>query len=80
MVSNTYLLVILIVLFETINTLPHYRHRRQINPAGNNNPSYDPRAIRENHPSGSIEGTYYYGVYHFHRLINLLFGFYFFCI
>jgi hypothetical protein len=55
------LIIIVIVLFIKINALPRYRYRRQINPIE----GIDQRMQRQNNPSGSIVGTYYYGVYNF---------------
>jgi hypothetical protein len=59
--SHSCLLLLLVVFLGTINTLPHYRYRRQINSPQNDDPSFKERSARLSNPSGSIVGTYYYG-------------------
>jgi hypothetical protein len=69
MILNVYLLCFIVLFFGTINALPVYRYRRQINSPKNSDP-YDQPSARI---SGSIVGTYYYGEYKFHKLIIFVF-------
>jgi hypothetical protein len=72
MIFNVYLLCFIVLFLGTINTLPVYRHRRQINSQKTGDPYDDPSA----RISGSIKGTYYYGEYKFHKLIIFVFDFF----
>jgi hypothetical protein len=69
MIFNIYLLCFIVLFFGTINALPVYRYRRQINSPKNSDP-YDRPSARI---SGSIVGTYYYGEYKFHESIIFVF-------
>jgi hypothetical protein len=72
------LLFFIVVFHETINALPHYRSRRQINPPQNLDPSHKGRAGWLDNPiSGSISGASYYGEYNVCKLIIPVFSFFF---
>jgi hypothetical protein len=76
MICNICSLYFIVIFFGTINALPRYRYRRQVNLPQNNVPS-DER-ISARYPTGSIMGTYYYGDYNFHRLLSFVFIFLFY--
>ncbi|CAF4109862.1 unnamed protein product [Rotaria sp. Silwood2] len=61
MISNLYLLFLVTIFFTAI-THGHPRYRRQLNPSKNKVLSVQERASWASNPSGSIPGTYYYGV------------------
>jgi hypothetical protein len=64
MICNIHLLCFILICFGTINALPRYRYRRQVNLPQNNGPFNE--GISARYPAGSIVGSYYYGEYNFH--------------
>ncbi len=67
MISYMYLFCLIVIFVGIINALPYHRFRRQINAPINDGFSSERQSGRQNIPSGSIVGTYYYGEYNFHR-------------